>query len=70
MAEAGWSNGALAKRLSVAENTVARWRNGWRRPRADEMVAISEISDGKVMPNDFFSRPRREPTRQPAEADA
>jgi transcriptional regulator with XRE-family HTH domain len=54
MVAAGLTNAALAKKLGVAENTVNRWRNRWRRPREKVMAQIHEVSGGQVAPNDFF----------------
>jgi transposase-like protein len=55
MVAAGLTNAALALKLGVAENTVNRWRNKWRRPREKVMAQIHEVSGGKVTPNDFFA---------------
>ncbi|WP_424813548.1 helix-turn-helix domain-containing protein [Roseococcus sp. YIM B11640] len=54
MAAEGLTNVALAARLGVAENTVNRWRNKWRRPRQKDMTTILHMSGGQVTPNDFF----------------
>jgi transcriptional regulator with XRE-family HTH domain len=60
MAEAGLTSGQLAEKLKVTENTVARWRGGWRRPRDADLVALREVSGGKVTANDFYMRPKRQ----------
>lgn len=54
MVAAGLTNAALAAKLGVAENTVNRWRNRWRRPREKIMGQIRDVSEGQVTPNDFF----------------
>lgn len=69
MAEAGLTSSQLAQKLRVTENTVARWRGGWRRPRDADLVALGEISAGKVSANDFYMRPKRQ-HRTPAPAHA
>jgi transcriptional regulator with XRE-family HTH domain len=57
MAREGLNNSDLGQRLGVAANTVSRWRNGVRRPRADELASICEATGGAVTANDFYHVP-------------
>lgn len=54
MTKEGLTDAALAARLKVAGNTVNRWRNRRRRPRASAVAMIYELSAGAVTANDFY----------------
>lgn len=58
---------ALASRLGdVSASGVRKWANEERIPRKDQIERIIEITDGQVMPNDFFSIPDRFVSREEA----
>lgn len=58
---------ALAARLGdVSASGVRKWANEERIPRKDQIERIIEITDGRVMPNDFFSIPDRFASREEA----
>lgn len=50
---------AFAKRLSVSQPAVHRYRNG-RIPTPDVMQKIIEATDGAVTANDFFQLPNND----------
>lgn len=47
---------AFAKRISVSQPAVHRYRNG-RIPTPDVMQKIVDATGGQVTPNDFFGLP-------------
>ena len=49
------SPGDFAQRVGVSAEAVRLYLNGKRIPRTRTMEKISEVTDGKVQPNDFFS---------------
>lgn len=58
---------ALAALLGdVSASGVRKWANEERIPRKDQIERIVEITDGQVMPNDFFRIPERFATREVA----
>lgn len=45
---------AFARQLGVAHTTVTRWASGEVAPSMEAMERIAEITEGRVMPNDFM----------------
>tara|TARA_R100000365_G_C2748614_1_gene80774 strand:- start:16233 stop:16436 length:204 start_codon:yes stop_codon:yes gene_type:complete len=50
----GISDEAFAALVGVTSHGVRKWRYGERVPRPDQMRKISEVTAGKVQPNDFI----------------
>ncbi len=48
----------VAEKLGVTPQTLSQYRTGKRRPSADAMKRIHDLTEGAVQPNDFhdFSR--------------
>jgi transcriptional regulator with XRE-family HTH domain len=46
----------FAERLDVSVATVYRYLAGDRRPRAELMARICELTGGRVQPNDWFAK--------------
>lgn len=44
----------FADRLGKSRPTLARWESGQIIPGKEEMSRIIEVTDGQVMPNDFY----------------
>lgn len=44
----------FARRVDVTQQCVNRWRRGLRTPTPDQMRKIIRVTDGAVMPNDFY----------------
>lgn len=62
----------LASRLGVRVQTIYRYLDGERVPRPELMVRISELTWGKVQPNDWVfpaKRRRRQPRGEAAVQD-
>lgn len=47
---------SFAKQGKFSPHTVAKWVQGQRIPRHQDMLVISRLTDGKVMPNDFYKQ--------------
>lgn len=48
----GETHGKFAARIRTHRQNVSRWVSGTM-PRADDMRAIADATNGAVMPNDF-----------------
>jgi transcriptional regulator with XRE-family HTH domain len=44
----------FARRLGVSRQTIHRYLASRRYPNAKHLRRISEVTDGQVLPNDFF----------------
>ena len=62
----------FATQIGVAANTVARWRNGARRPRTAELRRILVATAGAVTADDFYlhTTPASGPAYERTEAAA
>ena len=61
---------AFAQRIGRAPSTVTRLIRGRHTPDAATMKSIIEVTDGAVLPNDFFDVPTGGTPTQPDEAAA
>jgi len=56
----------LARDLGLTTVTVARYESGARLPGPAVMIALFEVSGGRVQPNDFYDLPAISPAREAA----
>jgi transcriptional regulator with XRE-family HTH domain len=54
MSEVSVSDKVLAEMIGVDRSSVSRLRRGKHFPSPTTMVAISQVTAGLVMPNDFY----------------
>jgi hypothetical protein len=58
MHEAGLTDSEVADKVGgISSHAVKKWKYGERIPRRAEQRRLTEISDGKVTPNDFVLTP-------------
>jgi hypothetical protein len=50
-----FTNYANGKGVMFSKHAVAKWCNGQRIPRKDEMENIHRLTEGGVEPNDFYN---------------
>lgn len=53
----------FAAKIGVTQEAVRMWLRGDRKPRFDTLEAIAQVTEGRVLPNDF-----RTPAPQSADA--
>jgi len=49
----------LGRQIGVSGTAAARYIRGERLPSKEQMLALYEISRGKVTPNDFYDLPKK-----------
>lgn len=54
MSEKGLSGRKIATQLGIDDSTVSRYRKGLRRPGIRLIRKIAAMTEGAVMPNDWF----------------
>lgn len=54
LAKAGLTYAAFGQRGQWSDETVRQWAIGGRIPRPQHMARIIELTDGKVLPADFY----------------
>jgi len=50
-----FTNYANNRGVNFSKHAVAKWCNGQRIPRKDEMESIHRLTEGGVQPNDFYN---------------
>ena len=61
-----WTQEQLGKALCCDTSTIYRYESGVRLPQREAMADIYRLTDGLVMPNDFYALPRLVEDRQAA----
>jgi len=44
----------MATGIKIPQGTLAKWITGIRIPRKEEMLILYSVTEGKVVPNDFY----------------
>lgn len=70
----GQSQVQFAQLIGKDQSTVQRYVRGQRIPGPETMVLIAKVTDGTVLPNDFYpdataDTPESDPANSPAAAD-
>ena len=45
-----------SKNFFISKGAVSKWCNGQRIPRYKEMQQLMQVTNGEVMPNDFYTK--------------
>lgn len=56
MASKGWNDEDVATAISRDRSNVNRWRRGLTRPDFDALVALQQLTKGKVTAEDFGAK--------------
>jgi transcriptional regulator with XRE-family HTH domain len=59
LAETGETQTKFAKLVGASQADISRYVAGKRRPRADVLIKIYEVTGGRVTANDFFGMAER-----------